>query len=336
MITGNQTPSAAPPPGDFARALSAFHQAQSVFTEARKKLDLAQAEQAAAINGLPESDRADMAQLEAIADRLKLNELGTASLALMTEGDAALEALVAIPAPTMLALHQKMHSIHHAGWETADYFDRLLSDSGTLGLQFGHVWLDRWTAKGAYVVMTGDTANIGWPVYDLSPVHAEDEARMAAGGLPEEHRQDQRSWYRWFYDGKIRELYDVLREVPGGVDAVKAIVGESPRLGLPAGVTTAAGLPGWQAWNATRQAYRDAVARVEAETDEARVDALVDELFGKYWDDLMGSAAPSIGAVIEKLELIRSRYSDDGFGTPDAATDAVIADLRRLGGEVLA
>lgn len=144
---GETSPSAAPPTDAFAGALSAFNEAREAFIQKRDALELAQTEQAAAINALPEADRADMAQLEGIADRLGINALGSDLLDQMMVGEAALKRLVQTPAPTVRALHDKIHAVAHAPWGSgADWpeddrkalWGSLLTDAAALAGEAHH------------------------------------------------------------------------------------------------------------------------------------------------------------------------------------------------------
>ena len=151
MTEGTTVPSAAPPTDAFTAAIAAFNEAAADFIAAREKVDLAQVEQAAAINLLPEADRADMAQLEAINDRLELTRLGSAAFEKMRAADAALKAVVAIPAPTTFALSKKMRAVFEASWETGDHRFQLWADArrlADLDASAAAAWVDRWLALG--------------------------------------------------------------------------------------------------------------------------------------------------------------------------------------------
>lgn len=114
-------------------------------------------------------------------------------------------------------------------------------DGLALGLEaFGLAWLQRFTDHGGSVRMQEDgTAMVGWPMYNYSPVCKDNDAIMAAAieghgaSISEEHQRWRHSTNSNFYDGKMRELLDLLDTVPGGYDAVKLIVKRMPSFGFP-------------------------------------------------------------------------------------------------------
>lgn len=258
MTKGTTIPSAASPPDAFAGALSAFNQAKETFVAAREALDLAQVEHTAAVNALPvpaimqgpepvitprstlaaaeQKLRASIvgphaeaeitghlreiaayqARLAEIGQRLNLGDLGAAAFETMCAADQALEALLAVPAGTMADLFEKLHALRYAGWETVAgdkplYLDRLLADAGGLTLQFAHVWLERWTSRGGSLTL------------DLKETE-----RVLLG---REFDGDERR------EGHMDGLEELLRAMPGGIEAVKAAVGVNPELGLAKTVT---------------------------------------------------------------------------------------------------
>jgi hypothetical protein len=79
--------------------LAAFNEAQSAFIFSRRALQAAEIEQVSAIGALPPEQRADMAQLEVIADRLGIRELGADAFEKRQAVEAAVAALTALTAP---------------------------------------------------------------------------------------------------------------------------------------------------------------------------------------------------------------------------------------------
>ena len=109
---------------------------------------------------------------------------------------------------------------------------------------FATVWLKRWTVKGGsaiFDVVDGDKIWLGQPIYDLSPGYPADEAQLAAFGqegpstLPAETREqfitDRRRENDHRYEGAMRELSELLTDMPGGIEAVKNAVRKNPALG---------------------------------------------------------------------------------------------------------
>jgi hypothetical protein len=248
MTQGKHIPASASPPtaAEFAAALAAFEAARLAYVPAKEALDLAQVEQAAAINALPPEDRADAEKLQGIADRLQLATLGDDAFEKMSAADDALEALVNIPCGTPFELFQKMHAVFSATWETGDHTIRLLADACGVSLLFGAVWLARWTNHGGSVTVDPDNpekAWIGHPCYSLSPTGAEDEDFIEAwkttglAELTEDQRaaciRDRRSFNQHFWEGKMRELSDFLDALPSGLATVRSIVAGQPAFGMP-------------------------------------------------------------------------------------------------------
>lgn len=238
-MTGTETPVAAPPTTEtFAGALSAFNQARDVFQRARDAVAEAEGKQAAAINALPAKDRANMAHVEAIADGLRLVELGDALANSVQKANAALGGLMRLPAATVLDLFEKLWAVSAVEWGGPDYWPQILADAGRLSVQFGEVWLEQWKQHGGSV--TPDLNNppdgvmIGHPEYAFSPDAVADNARDGA------EASSERAWRSAFYDGQMRALSRFLDDMPGGLAAVKAIVLTDPARGLRQTVADAA------------------------------------------------------------------------------------------------
>lgn len=106
---------------------------------------------------------------------------------------------------------------------------------------FAFSWLQRWTFLGGSVTFTHDNPDETWvgrPEYDLSPVAADNEILIRLMDLSKFSEADQRSIIeqrrardRAFYEGGMREIYDLLMAVPGGVPAMKAVLRINPNLG---------------------------------------------------------------------------------------------------------
>src|SRR5947209_8496479 len=108
---------------------------------------------------------------------------------------------------------------------------------------FARAWLARWTRLGATAKFSevhdfdGETSVVqfmtGWPTYHYSPVYEDDEELIeGCADLPASVLSARRSFSSAFYDGKVRELHDLIDAVPGGMDAVRAIIEVLPELGL--------------------------------------------------------------------------------------------------------
>lgn len=207
MTNGKNDPAAAPPTAEQFRArLTTYEDARGVFLQARSALEAAQADQAEAVNALPEAQRADIAQLEVIGDRLRINALGDEAFATMEAVSAALDALMEAPAGTPLELFVKMREALSAPFEAGDYSTRLLADAGTLTLLFGGVWLERWTHHGGTITADwkGEDRLLLGRGIDGSP------ARLAA----------------------LLELEALLDAMPDGRASVRSLVHGKPELGL--------------------------------------------------------------------------------------------------------
>lgn len=169
-------------------------------------------------------------------EEARSNYLEAKEKARLRLADQALDVMMRIEAPTSFALALKLQALAECPWEHGNYIDRLTADASTLSLQFAHMWLERWKSHGGSVTINPnepDKAWIGHPSYAFSPTAAEDAARSEQAGLTKEQAAQNRSWYQAFYDGKARELYEVLEAMPGGIAAVKAIVLADPTKGLP-------------------------------------------------------------------------------------------------------
>jgi len=207
MTNGKRTPAAAPPTVEQFRAtLREYRSARDTFLQARSAHEAAQVRQADAINALPEDQRADLAQLEAIGDRLRITALGDDAFGTMQAAGAALEALMAVPAGTPLELFEKMNAAFCAPFEAGDHTARLLADAGRVTLLFGSVWLERWTALGGTVA--ADPNKPG---------------KMYLG----RNVDGDAGWL-----GRIMELEALLEAMPDGRASVRALVEAEPRLGL--------------------------------------------------------------------------------------------------------
>jgi len=138
MNVGLDNRTAAPPRPDFAAALAAFNEARDTLNAAREVLDLAQAEQAAAVNALPERRRGHPDELRAISDRLDLAGKGAAVFAARTAVTTALAVLMDAPAPDFPALVEKLKAAAEAPSSSAvrarGHLDALLADSQRLRL----------------------------------------------------------------------------------------------------------------------------------------------------------------------------------------------------------
>jgi len=107
---------------------------------------------------------------------------------------------------------------------------------------FAFSWLQRWTFLGGSVTFAHDNPDktwIGQPAYDLSPVAADNETLIKHVDLSRLSETDQRSIIEQrrardqaFYEGGMREIYDLLTAVPGSVPALKAVLRINPKLGF--------------------------------------------------------------------------------------------------------
>lgn len=83
---------------------------------------------------------------------------------------------------------------------------------------FIDAWLAAWTKDGGSVVIDDDgKAQVGWPVYDLSPNY-----RAPDAAWPQEVRDNTFLNGQATHDATMKARYEALRMVPGGVDALKA------------------------------------------------------------------------------------------------------------------
>ena len=144
-----------------------------------------------------------------------------------------------VDAPTPGAVATKLILAMRRSAGSAGLYDdhvlTILYDLAELDLQFARAWLGEWKKLGGSVTRNGENSVwIGHPEYHCSPVMAEDEARMDAGGIPEGQRDFQRNWLRGFYSGKTRALNDMLDAMPGAIAALKSMVREDPTIGQPA------------------------------------------------------------------------------------------------------
>lgn len=196
MENGTNNPAAAPPTADlFDVALDVLNREIEAFEAARSSLTLAQEQQAAAIAALPEERRSDLAELEEIADRLRIGALGDEALSTMQAANAALAAVMAVPVRTPRDLFLKLGAVITASWEHSDYGATLLVDARETSLLFGETWLRRWRANGGTV--NGDPGEperiLLGQEFDLD--------------TPQKHRR--------------AELFDFLNAIPDGRESVR-------------------------------------------------------------------------------------------------------------------
>jgi hypothetical protein len=164
-------------------------------------------------------------------------EMGDEGYDLMVKGSDALDAMMRIEAPSMFALFLKLQAIGECPWpwSIGDYQARLTADAALLSMQFAKAWLQRWTGHGGHVIIDSLNDNklaIFKPAYSLSTDAATDAAVTDQIEVPESVRDARRQWLAPFYDGKMRELEEIMDAVPGAIAAVKAIVAENPAAGL--------------------------------------------------------------------------------------------------------
>lgn len=82
---------------------------------------------------------------------------------------------------------------------------------------FAAAWLQHWTDAGGYVgIDSSGSAGFGIPEYFESPAFAE-----ANPDLPEWLQTSNRISNAAAYSGKMNALFNLLKAVPGGIDAVK-------------------------------------------------------------------------------------------------------------------
>lgn len=109
---------------------------------------------------------------------------------------------------------------------------------------FALAWLARWTHFGASARLSRvceidanpsaveRQLSTCFPTYHFSPVYEDDEDLIAQSpDWPESLLRDLRSFNCHFYDGKVRELHDLIDAVPSGFDAVRALIEVLPELG---------------------------------------------------------------------------------------------------------
>ncbi len=148
------------------------------------------------------------------------------------------DALLETPAPDHAAVILKIEMAHerYDGSSIPDEdVAHIVGDVRRLGEAFARSWLAQWTGLSGSVTRDPRDENkvwIGQPEYHCSPAKVEDDARMTAGGLPEDQRDWQAGWLGAFYSGKMRALYEMLDAVPGGLVAVKALINADPSLGF--------------------------------------------------------------------------------------------------------
>jgi hypothetical protein len=168
--------------------------------------------------------------------------LSESAYALMTAASRSMDDMMRIEAPTMWALHLKLRAISDCPWpwncEFADYEARLTADAGTLSLQFPGIWLGLWTGHGGSATVTNDKLSVFKPEFSLSADAVFLKRHQAEAELSEDQASEQRSWHAAFYDGRMRELGDMLDAVPGAWLGVTAIVAETPAAGLPSNLVT--------------------------------------------------------------------------------------------------
>jgi hypothetical protein len=235
-----------PADGEFDRAYGAWLQGLSKYKDAKAAVEDAQRRQVEAIAALPEVERSDMARLEAIADELKIADLGDALCAELNTIDDLFHTMINLPAPTAVALFQKLEAIGEVPWtspadEAGAALPRLTADAGTLSFEFPEVWLAQWRERGGSALLDphhGDGLSIFRPEFSLSPDAVELERRQKKSGRPlEDHC---RSWHGAFYDGQMRSLSDMLDLMPGAKRALKAMLEVNPEAGLPTAEAAAA------------------------------------------------------------------------------------------------
>lgn len=140
-------------------------------------------------------------------------------------------ALILTPAPGLPAVSVKMDllfgSSQFSDFGASDecisawhrrYTDAVLADMARLQSDFAAAWLADWTKDGGSVVIDDEgKAQIGWPVYDLSPNYREPEPT-----LPQEVRDVSFIYCSTAHDVTMKARFDALKMVPGGIDMLKA------------------------------------------------------------------------------------------------------------------
>lgn len=140
-------------------------------------------------------------------------------------------ALILTPAPGLPAVSVKMDLLFGpsqfsdfgaeddciSAWHRR-YTDTVLADMARLQSEFAAAWLAAWTKDGGSVVIDDEgKAQIGWPVYDLSPNYRETEPT-----LPQEVRDVSFIYCSTAHDVTMKARFDALKRFPGGVDMLKA------------------------------------------------------------------------------------------------------------------
>lgn len=96
--------------------------------------------------------------------------------------------------------------------------DAVIADMARLQWEYAEAWLAAWTKDGGSVVIDDDgKAQIGWPVYDLSPSY-----RAPDPTWPDAVRDHAFICGQAAYDAIMKARYEALKTVPGGVDMLKA------------------------------------------------------------------------------------------------------------------
>jgi hypothetical protein len=136
-------------------------------------------------------------------------------------------ALLLTPAPDMEAALWKLRSLYADeddgnGEYTSDYKRKyplaVLADLERLQSEYIEAWLAAWTADGGSVVIDDEgKANIGWPVYDLSPNY-----RAPDPTWPDAVRDHSFICGQAAYDATMKARFAALKMTPGGVDMLKA------------------------------------------------------------------------------------------------------------------
>lgn len=143
----------------------------------------------------------------------------------LNDGDPAFQAMMRMPAPTMLALFNKLEAMSDnpfdpSPWEDDGHVARILADAATLSLQPAKAWIDRWRALGGYF---GYTRKKG------------EEPRLMRGMLicldlwkPTDRDNPDLPPHAWLIEpehhaGAVKVLDGLLELTPGLQEAVKAV-----------------------------------------------------------------------------------------------------------------
>lgn len=98
------------------------------------------------------------------------------------------------------------------------YPGAVIADLERLQTKFAGAWLAAWTHDGGSVVIDDEgKAQVGWPVYDLSPNYCAPDAAW-----PQEVRDNAFLQGQSMHDATMKARYEALRMVPGGVAMLKA------------------------------------------------------------------------------------------------------------------